>query len=262
MARNESYDDFVEKFKLKKTTDDCYTPAKVYEAIKDWAIKEMNWGGRPIIRPFYPGGDYEHYAYPQGCVVIDNPPFSIISQIVKFYEEHKIDYFLFAPALTLFGSRKAKSRICTNVTVTYENGAKVCTSFLCSSGPLIRSAPDLYQVVVKADEENRRLQKRPTLPQYKYPDNVLTSSQVGLFSKYGIVYEENKGVFTRALDSQRKCKKSLFGSGYIVPLQAAKKAQEELKREQAERAITWELSEKELAELKNIEREEDANERR
>lgn len=32
----EDYDGFVEKFKPKKTTDDCYTPPLVYEAIADW----------------------------------------------------------------------------------------------------------------------------------------------------------------------------------------------------------------------------------
>lgn len=29
------YDAFVEKFKPKKTTDDCYTPANVYDAVAD-----------------------------------------------------------------------------------------------------------------------------------------------------------------------------------------------------------------------------------
>ena len=33
------YDDFVEKFKPKKTTDDCYTPPDVFEAVKRWAVK-------------------------------------------------------------------------------------------------------------------------------------------------------------------------------------------------------------------------------
>mgnify|MGYP007088307663 CR=1 FL=1 len=36
MARNESYDDFVEKFKPKLTTDDCYTPPKVYDTVQDY----------------------------------------------------------------------------------------------------------------------------------------------------------------------------------------------------------------------------------
>lgn len=28
------YEGFVEKFKPKKTTDDCYTPPEIYEAVK------------------------------------------------------------------------------------------------------------------------------------------------------------------------------------------------------------------------------------
>ena len=30
----------MEKFKPKKTTDDCYTPPEIYEVIKDWACAE------------------------------------------------------------------------------------------------------------------------------------------------------------------------------------------------------------------------------
>ena len=92
MSKAKSYEEFVEKFKPKKTTDDCYTPEIVYEAIKNWAVNHYKWQGREIVRPFYPGGDYEQYEYPQNCVVIDNPPFSIISKIVKFYTWHR---FLF-----------------------------------------------------------------------------------------------------------------------------------------------------------------------
>lgn len=31
------YQAFVDKFKHRLTTDDCYTPPKVYEAVKQWA---------------------------------------------------------------------------------------------------------------------------------------------------------------------------------------------------------------------------------
>ena len=33
------YQKFVDKFKPKKTTDDCYTPPNIYEAVKDYVIK-------------------------------------------------------------------------------------------------------------------------------------------------------------------------------------------------------------------------------
>lgn len=58
------YDAFVEKFKPKKTTDDCYTPPLVYDTIRDWACKKYKIDPACIVRPFYPGGDYEKYEYP------------------------------------------------------------------------------------------------------------------------------------------------------------------------------------------------------
>ena len=95
--KTKTYEEFVEKFKPKLTTDDCYTPPEVYEAVKDWAVKEYKLEDREIVRPFYPGGDYEHFNYIDGSVVIDNPPFSILSKIIDFYMERGIKFFLFAP---------------------------------------------------------------------------------------------------------------------------------------------------------------------
>ena len=43
---NEEYAAFVEKFKPKKTTDDCYTPENVYNAVRDWACRE--YGIEPL----------------------------------------------------------------------------------------------------------------------------------------------------------------------------------------------------------------------
>lgn len=253
MPKSNTYEEFVDKFKPKKTTDDCYTPGAIYEAVKDWAIKEMDWGGRTIVRPFWPGGDFENFDYPADCVVIDNPPFSIISKTVRFYEEHNIDYFLFAPHLTCIGIREAKSHICVGVSVTYDNGAKVCTSFVASKGPLIRSAPDLYRILDEANAANVKAKKAPPRPVYTYPDNVLTSNAVALFSKYGIEYREDIGVFVRAMDAQREVGKSIFGNGYIVPEEAARKAQEAARKAQKEKSQRWALSMRELAALKAAE---------
>ena len=35
--KEKSYEEFVEKFKPKKTTDDCYTPPGIYAVVRDWA---------------------------------------------------------------------------------------------------------------------------------------------------------------------------------------------------------------------------------
>ena len=80
------YEGFVDKFKPKKTTDDCYTPPAVYQAVLDYVKETYNLPDDTLVlRPFYPGGDYESVEYPEGCIVIDNPPFSIFSKIVDFY---------------------------------------------------------------------------------------------------------------------------------------------------------------------------------
>ena len=55
---NEEYNAFVDEFKPKKTTDDCYTPDNVYNAIADWVAAEYHISRDNFVRPFYPGGDY------------------------------------------------------------------------------------------------------------------------------------------------------------------------------------------------------------
>ena len=80
MPKSKTYEEFVEKFKPKKTTDDCYTPPEIYEAVKEWACLEYSIDPDTVVRPFWPGGDYEAFDYPEGCTVIDNPPFSILKK--------------------------------------------------------------------------------------------------------------------------------------------------------------------------------------
>ena len=154
---DEEYQAFLEKFKLKKTTDDCYTPPVVYDAVADWVAQEYGVKRETFVRPFYPGGDYQKETYPDGCVVVDNPPFSILAEILKFYHERGVHFFLFAPTLTLFSSSSYCCALPTGVAVTYENGASVNTSFLTDlEGWRLRSAPTLYKAVKEANDENLR----------------------------------------------------------------------------------------------------------
>lgn len=71
---NDEYNDFVEKFEPKKTTDDCYTPEVVYDAIAEWVENRYGVKRSKFMRPFYPGGDYTAEEYKPGSVVVDNPP--------------------------------------------------------------------------------------------------------------------------------------------------------------------------------------------
>lgn len=97
------YESFVAKFKDNpKTTDDCYTPRDVFEAVVDYVGRTFGLEGKVILRPFYPGGDYESAEYPENGVVIDNPPFSMFTSIVKFYVARGVPFFLFGPGMTIF----------------------------------------------------------------------------------------------------------------------------------------------------------------
>ena len=247
---DEEYQEFLEKFKLKKTTDDCYTPAPVYEKVAQYVAETYGVSPASFVRPFYPGGDYQKETYPKNCVVVDNPPFSIMSEILQFYKERGIRFFLFAPTLTLFSSYSSSSS-CTalpcTLAVIYENGASVNTSFLTNLEPSsvrFRSAPKLQAMVQEGiDEFAKTLRK--SLPKYSYPPHIITSTWVGILSRLGIEFSvpvaESEGI--SGLDSQKPSGKSIFGKGYIVS-DAVKAEREKAEREKAER---WELSEREYA---------------
>ena len=252
MAQGKTYEEFVEKFKPKKTTDDCYTPALIYDAVADWVANEYNLDRSDFVRPFYPGGDYENFDYPEGSVVVDNPPFSILFKIVKFYIERGIKFFLFAPALTLFSANASHvSYIVAKLNITYENGAVVPTSFVTNLEDYnvqMRTSPTLYDALKRADDEIKS-HKTKTLPKYVYPDNVVTASKMYSYSECGIdmVIPRDECSYIQALDSQKSFKKRIYGSGFIVSDRCKKlieSSEEKAAKEKA--AKEWKLSEREL----------------
>ena len=251
---DEEYQEFLKKFEAKKTTDDCYTPDNIYDAVRDWAVEKYEIGNAAIVRPFYPGGDYKSEKYPSGCVVIDNPPFSIISEICEWYVSKKIRFFLFAPTLTLLGiMRGAANYVACGCGVVYENGASVNTSFVTNMGDnKIVAAADLREIL---DGENKKNLKKlhRELPKYSYPDEVLTATMLCYMAAHGVSLEigDRDAYFIRALDAQKASGKGLFGSGFLLSEKAAaeKAAAEKAAAEKAaaEKVNTdiWELSERE-----------------
>ena len=240
------YDGFVEKFKSKKTTDDCYTPAAVMEAINEWVASEYGVNRDDFVRPFYPGGDFEAEDYTEK-IVVDNPPFSILSRIIQFYVDNKIKFFLFAP--TLSGIVRY-SDVCTalvvGVDITYENGAVVHTSFVTNLEPhsiRMRTAPTLYQAVDEANSLNLK-EKKKQLPKYAYPPEIITAAQMYPLNKYGIdlVIDRDECGLIAELDAQKAQKKTIFGCGLLLSKRLT------AERERAER---WQLSwrERQIVEL-------------
>ena len=230
------YDGFVEKFKPKKTTDDCYTPQNVYDAVKNWAIREYNLGGREIIRPFWPDGDYEHEEYPEGCVVLDNPPFSILSKICRFYTERGIDYFLFAPSLTLFSTHAGQSKyIVSDTDITYENGATVQTGFVTNLGEFkIHLAPDLREAVKTQNTINTKATVE--LPKYNYPDHVVNAAILRKIVHRGITLKikGSDAVFIREMDHQRENKRPFSEAGSCCLIEQPRRKQPRRKQPRRE----------------------------
>ena len=68
----QQYDQFVDKFKPRHTSDDTHTPPNVYEAVLAWCERRYGIDRAKVLRPFFPGGDYATADYPAGCVVIGN----------------------------------------------------------------------------------------------------------------------------------------------------------------------------------------------
>ena len=257
--RNETYEEFVDKFKPKKTTDDCYTPEIVYKAVSDWVSNEYDLNACDFVRPFYPGGDYEHFDY-ENKIVVDNPPFSILSKIIDFYLANNVKFLLFAPALTLFNcGRKNVTLMPVKVTITYENGANIPTSFITNlENPDIQiyGSKTLYDAVKNANDINVKSVTKQ-LPKYQYPNNVVTPSRINKITKYtDVKIPRSQLHIVRVLDGQKKYKKAIYGGGFLCSDEIEQEIKaEEIKAEEIEAEETkiyWQLSDREKEIIKNL----------
>jgi hypothetical protein len=92
--------------------------------------------------------------------------------------------------------------------------------------------------------------KKVNLPTYEYPNNILTVSQAQKIVENNINWEVsfNQCKHISQLESQKKHKKTLFGSGFLL---SEKVAAEKVAAEK-EIKIIWELSPKELEIIKAL----------
>jgi hypothetical protein len=247
--KSKNYQEFVEKFKPKLTTDDCYTPPTIYDIVADWVTQEYGVQRWQMVRPFKPGGDYKAEQYGMMDVVVDNPPFSILQEICCWYQERGIPFFLFAPHLTAISTCPGVTTIITDTDIIYHNGANVRTAFRTNLDKVaIRTAPTLRAAIVA---ETKRLKNVKPLPRYIFPPNVLTVSKVQAVADvdFSVGWQESQQV--RQLQSMKSHGKAMFGNGYVVSDTAADRYKEaqvkEAQVKEAQVVQTWELSDKEQA---------------
>lgn len=231
---DKDYADFVDKFETKKTTDDCYTPPAVFDAVEKWVRKQYKIPDTTkTLRPFKPGGDYQAEDYSGDVVVIDNPPFSIASEINKWYIAHGVKFFLFCNGLT-----SLKISVKTQLTflpvfagITYENGACINTCFITNmdnenialrcSGSLLKAIDDVQPSEAKS------------LAKYIRPNNLKIATDFSVVPRLG-----GEEIFTRdCIEPVTKaCGEEIFGGAVLVSDRVAKKL-DDAKKEYAEQSL-------------------------
>ena len=195
VKRHGDYEAFLErhaKDTTGKNTDELYTPPTVYEVVLKWVQGNCpSIKGKRIMRPFRPGGDYKAEDY-EGAVVIDNPPFSFGHLITRWYVEHGVHFFLFAPALSLFNGVSIRDKLTyvgTNANVEYTHNeevhAVVPTSFITNMPEFaayqLVAAPELREAIL-----NVQGTPEPKRAKTEYHPNIVTPYRISTLSEAGI----------------------------------------------------------------------------
>lgn len=233
---NEEYDNYVEKFKAKKTSDDTFTPDDVYDAVAAYVRRRFNVADDVrFIRPFYPGASYiddylahkDEYA---AGMVVDNPPFSILAEIIDFYRRNGVRFFLFCPYLTCFNWRPDVSLVVNNRSIIYGNGAEVATSFIHNLDPsvFVENDPDLYDAISDCPSQRRKKAPQRVI---ELPRNVLRQSSVGRLFFTPFRLERSEAIFVRSVGGY-----DILGGGFLVSYAAAERLKQALEDEKVERA--------------------------
>lgn len=244
VERHGDYAAFLERHTKKtagKNTDELYTPPAVYEVVLKWVQDNCpSIQGKRIMRPFRPGGDYKAEDY-TGAVVIDNPPFFIEHIIIRWYLVHGVQFFLFAPALSLFTGSAITDRltyVAVNAGVEYVHNeqvhAKVCTSFITNMHDLasyqLIAAPELRTAIMQAQGKHD-----PTAKPAKteYHPNLVTPYRFSTLAEVGIPMrvrrEETLWWRNRLIQRGRF---NIFGGAFIVSDRVAEAVKEAIARKE------------------------------
>ena len=182
------------------------------------------------MRPFWPGGDYERHEYPPGCIVIDNPPFSITSQIVRFYIRHGVDFFLFCDGLTCM-NLSAVPQLAFHIVnrgIVFENGADVKVAFITNirpNGERIVLAGELEAALRVANKQPKKEKKKLI-----YPPDVVSGA---LLKKY--VSLGRNFTITDSQSAPIARHEAPFVGGFIVTSMVAAELELERERERERR---------------------------
>ena len=238
------YESFLAKFADNpKTTDDCFTPKDVYEAVVKYVGTVIDMSDKVVLRPFFPGGDYENAEYPENGVVIDNPPFSLFTKICAFYAARDIPFFLFGNGMTITRCLKYATAIIINGSITFENGASLPCNFASNlfGDTLMMTAPTLHRAIQCCPSQKGASK---TVNTYNWPKELLTVSDMSTFARAGIDFsvKRSEGYVVNNLDNMPTTS-GLFGAQVLIS--DAKTAEKVSLEKKVNRNIDIELSERE-----------------
>ena len=241
--RHGDYNAFLERHTKNtagKNTDELYTPPAVYEAVLNWVKTNCpSIHGKRIMRPFRPGGDYKAEDY-TGAVVVDNPPFFIEHFITRWYVDHGVHFFLFAPGLTLFRGSTILDKltyVAVNAEVEYVHNehvhAKVPTSFITNIADLtsyqIIAAPELREAIMQA--QGKQSTENPA--KNEYHPNIVTPYRISTLAEAGIpmrVRREDTLWWRNNL--MQRGHFNIFGGAFIVSDRVAAAVKEAIARKE------------------------------
>lgn len=206
------YDSFLAKFADNpKTTDDCYTPQDVYDAVLGYVGRISDMTDKVVLRPFFPGGDYETAEYPENGVVVDNPPFSIFQRIVRFYTTHGVPFFLFGNGMTIMSVCEHCTAVIVGVSLRFANGANVNVNFATNmlGDEVCRTAPELTEAIRLCPSQRTS----DPLPKRAYPEELVSVSKMQTLAGRG---EKLRIMRQDALVVKKLDRCDLFGNHLLV----------------------------------------------
>jgi hypothetical protein len=178
-------------------------------------------------------------------VVIDNPPFSIFTNICKFYKAHRIPFFIFGPGLFITNACKFCTAIIINNSITFENGAQVPCNFASNlfGDTLVMTAPVLNRLIGNCESQRKKAASKAVYT-YKWPMELLSVSDLSIFAREGIDFsvQRDEGLFVRTLDNFPRT--SGFFGPHILISEAKAMEKEECER-RAHRNVPVPLSPRE-----------------
>ena len=125
--------------------------------------------GYTAIEPFYNGDDYTTVDY-TNKVVVDEPPFNQIMDILNYYRTNGVYFFLYIPALCDVAklTRHSRTLIDTSVALIKQNDVTTFTSFITNLEPSsvkLKTYPNFRESLLTANayEYALRQQKITTM---------------------------------------------------------------------------------------------------